>query len=148
MKINKKGVLGDTTILAVVTVISVVLFVVFFFLTSAITFTKSSEKIQVESLKEQNTASLENYLETTVIAKGNEMKMADLIRLAAVNPNYEAEAIAQTENIFNKVYSAWRFSTTTGLSAGRGAVASQDATASVDIQSSKGKITIRLGVSQ
>ena len=143
---NKRGLLGETTILAVVTVIVIVLFVVFFFLISLIDIKKSSEKIEVEALKEQNIISLENYLETKVIAKGSEMKMSDLIRLAAVNPNYEAEAKAQTTNIFSKVYKAWGFSTTTGLEAGTGTVASQTAIDSIDIQSSKGKITVNLGV--
>lgn len=148
MKINKRGILGDTTLLAIVTVIVIVIFVVFFFLISLININRSAEGIKIKALMQQNTVSLENYLETKVIVNGREMKMADLIRLAAVNPNYEKEANAQTEKIFNKVYRAWGFSTQpTGLQAG-GTVAAQNATGSVDIQSSKGKLTVRLGVSE
>jgi uncharacterized protein (UPF0333 family) len=144
MKMSNKGQLGDTTILIVSTIVIALMLVVFFFLIKSVTIGKSANEADVASLQEQNIASLRAYLDTKVNIQEQEMRMADLIRIASVNPNYENEAIAQTENIFNRVYSKWGFSTTTGLSAGE--KIDKDTAASVDIQSFQGKITLFLGV--
>ena len=144
---HNKAQLGDTVVLIVTTIVVAALLVIFFFIIKSVTIGKSAAEADTISLKEQSLISLKAYIDTPVSANGQEIKMADLIRLARINPSYENDVRMQTENIFNKIYSKWGFSTSSGLSAG-GVVASQDAASSIDIQSSQGKITVFLGVSE
>ena len=109
-KLNrKKGqLIGPSNVLLVITVLTLIFSVVFFFLIRGIGHKQEVEVFEKESLKNQMTPSILAYLSTPVDVNINEknqiMLMSDLIRIAESDPLYDSVLISKSREIFDKVY--------------------------------------------
>jgi len=146
----KKAQIGTTQALLISTVIIVILLTVFFFFIRTLSIGKAISSVEGSSMQQQIIYSLKAYLNTPIEVDGTIITMSDLIRISSFSSDMKYTELARTETnkIFNRIYSKWALSSTSGFSAGSGVVAAQKSIISADIPDMKGgKITVYLGLS-
>ena len=86
------------------TIVVAILLIIFFIFTKAVAIKPKVHGIDALAAKEQILDSLTAYLNTPVYADNQEIKIADLIRLAKSNPSYKDTLRSKTEEIFDKTF--------------------------------------------
>ena len=95
--------------LLTVTIVIAILLIAFFMFTKSAALKPKVKDISALAMKESSFASLEAYLNTPVMLNGQEISMADLIRLAAKGET-KMTLESETIKVFDKIYSDWAFS--------------------------------------
>jgi len=104
MKYSKKGAIGETFTMLIATIAILVILIIFFAIFriwTAETSLKELLKDKIISFGFQESTTLESYLRSIVSVDGENISMADLIRLSAIDGKYKENLKSATADFFS-----------------------------------------------